>query len=259
MKVMTFNLRCDFFLDFNNRWDERKKLVFDVINKYNCDIIGTQEATKKMFKDISDNIETFNIIGNPRSKKLFSERNDILISKKHSIIENKTFWLHDNPEKYGRSRWYSMFPRICTTAIVELKNSKRIRICNSHLDFLLPQARAYELKKLSEFIKKEQEKEELPLIIMGDFNSNPNSKLIKEFINGDVFNKRLVAVQDKKKDLYNKATMGNFKNKEKGSHIDYIFVSEEFEIIDVEIVKYNVNGKYPSDHYPLMAEINIKD
>ncbi|MGN2339693.1 endonuclease/exonuclease/phosphatase family protein [Clostridium cagae] len=258
MKVMTFNLRCDLFMDFKNRWDERKNLVFDIVNKYDCDIIGTQEATEKMFNDISNNIDAFNIIGNPRSKKLFSERNDILISKKHKVNDYRTFWLRDNYDKIGRSKWYSMFPRICTTAIIELENSKRIRICNSHLDFLLPQARAYELKKLSEFIKKEQEKEDLPLIIMGDFNSNPNSKLIKDFTSGDIFNKRLVAVQDMNKELYTKATMGHFKNKEKGSHIDYIFVSEEFEIIDVEIVKYNVNGKYPSDHYPLMAEINIK-
>lgn len=258
MKVMTFNLRCDFFMDFKNRWDERRNLVFDIVNKYDCDIIGTQEATEKMFNDISNNIDAFNIIGNPRSKKLFSERNDILISKKHKVSDYRTFWLRDNYDKIGRSKWYSMFPRICTTAIIELENSKRIRICNSHLDFLLPQARAYELKKLSEFIKKEQEKEDLPLIIMGDFNSNPNSKLIKNFKSGNIFDKRLVAVQDMNKELYTKATMGHFKNKEKGSHIDYIFVSEEFEIIDVEIVKYNVNGKYPSDHYPLMAEINIK-
>ncbi|WP_252231958.1 endonuclease/exonuclease/phosphatase family protein [Clostridium sp. ZBS15] len=258
MKVMTFNLRCDFILDFNNRWAERKNLVFDIVNKYDCDIIGTQEVTEKMFKDIYNNINTYTIVGNPRSKKLFSERNDILISKKHKIDNYKTFWLCDNPEKIGRSRWYSMLPRICTTVIIELENGKRIRVCNSHLDCLLPQARAYELKKIAEFIKKEQEKEELPLIIMGDFNASPNSKLIKNFINGDIFNKRLVAVQDMNKSLYNKATMGHFKNKEKGSHIDYIFVSEEFEIIDVEIVKYNINDKYPSDHYPLMAEINIK-
>lgn len=36
-----------------------------------------------------------------------------------------------------------------------------------------------------------------------------------------------------------------------------LFVSEDIEIIDAQIIKYNVNGKYPSDHYPLMAEIKI--
>lgn len=259
MKVMTFNLRCDFLLDFNNRWENRKNLVFNVINKYDCDIIGTQEITEKMFNDISNNITTHNIVGSPRSKKIFSEKNDILISKKHTIKHYKTFWLRDKYEEIGRSKWYSIFPRICTTAIVELNSKKKIRVYNLHLDCIFSSARKYELKKLIEFINREQEKEDFPLIIMGDFNSTPNSKLIKEFLNESISNKRLIAVQEKKKDLYNKATMGNFKNKEKGAHIDYIFVSEEFEIVDVEIIKYNINGKYPSDHYPLMAEINIKE
>ena len=105
MKVMTFNLRCDFIFDFNNRWENRKEIVFDVLNRYNCDIIGTQESTEKMFNDISNNIKAFNIIGNPRSKKLFSERNDILISKDYKINNYKTFWVRDDYEKIGRSRW----------------------------------------------------------------------------------------------------------------------------------------------------------
>ena len=49
--------------------------------------------------------------------------------------------------------------------------------------------------------------------------------------------------------------MGTFKGREKGMHIDYIFVSEEFNIKHVEIIRNNINGKYPSDHYPIMATI----
>ncbi len=55
-----------------------------------------------------------------------------------------------------------------------------------------------------------------------------------------------------------KSTMSKFKGKEKGLHIDYIFVSEDLEIVDVNIIKDNIDGKYPSDHYPLVADIRIK-
>lgn len=257
MKIMTFNLRCDFILDFNNRWDKRKDIVFDILNNYGCDIIGTQEATNKMFQDISENISKFNIIGKPRSKRFFVERNDVLISKEYTILENKTFWLSEKPDKVGSSKWYSLFPRICTTAIIATQNGKRFRVCNSHLDCFLPQAREYGLKKLIEIIGEEQEKDELPLILMGDFNAKPDSKLIQDFKNGKYYNKRLVAVQDVNKELYKSGTMGKFKGKENGVHIDYIFVSEEFKIVDTQIIKYNIDGRYPSDHYPLMAEINI--
>ena len=32
MKVMTFNLRTDFPLDINNRWNKRKEIVYEIIN-----------------------------------------------------------------------------------------------------------------------------------------------------------------------------------------------------------------------------------
>ena len=94
---------------------------------------------------------------------------------------------------------------------------------------------------------------------MGDFNATPNSKIIKKFAAGEYSTDRFVAVQEVKKELYSKSTMSSFKGKEKGLHIDYIFVSEDLEIIDVDIVKDNINGKYPSDHYPLIADIRIKN
>lgn len=255
MRIMTFNLRCDFLLDFNNRWDTRKNMIYHIMRDYNCDIVGTQEIKENMFKDIKDNVEEYNIIGSPRSKNISSERNNILISKKHIIQESKTFWLSENPDKIGSRKWYSLFPRICTTAIVEIDNTK-VRICNSHLDNFLPKAREYGLMKLMEVIEKEQEN--LPIILMGDFNATPDSKLIEDFTKGKLSNKKLVAVQDANKNLYNEVTRDGFKRKQKGVHIDYIFVSEEIEVINAEIIKYNINGKYPSDHYPLMADIKIK-
>ena len=33
MRVMSFNLRSDFILDFKNRWDNRKHIVYDIIDK----------------------------------------------------------------------------------------------------------------------------------------------------------------------------------------------------------------------------------
>lgn len=258
MKIMTFNLRCDFILDFNNRWDVRKGIAVNLIKSYKCDCIGVQEVTKKMHDYLHDKLENYNIVGMPRSKKISDERNDILISKQYEIEGYKTFWLSDTPEEVGSSKWYSLYPRICTTSVINMGNGKKIRVCNSHLDCFLPQAREYGLKKLIEVIKKEQEKEEMPLIIMGDFNATPNSRLIQNFKNGVYTDKKMIAVQDFNDSIYKERTRGNFKGKKRGLHIDYIFVSEEFEILHAEIVKYNEKGRYPSDHYPVFAEVRLK-
>ncbi|MDU2123665.1 MAG: endonuclease/exonuclease/phosphatase family protein [Clostridium celatum] len=259
MRVMSFNLRSDFILDFKNRWDDRKHIVYEIIDKYKCDIIGVQEVNNKMYEDITSNIKNYNIIGSARSKKFFSERNNLFIEESHNILKHKTFWLSKNPNKVGSQLWYSLYPRICTTAVVELKTGEKVRIYNTHLDCFLPQARDFGLKKLGEFVEKNRKEEKLPVIIMGDFNATPNSKIIKKFAAGEYNTDRFVAVQEVKKELYSKSTMSSFKGKEKGLHIDYIFVSEDLEIVDVDIVKDNINGKYPSDHYPLIADIRIKN
>jgi endonuclease/exonuclease/phosphatase family metal-dependent hydrolase len=257
MKIMTFNLKCDSPLYFNNRWDNRKHMVYNVMKNYDCDIIGTQEVKDNMLKDLENNMDSHIIIGRQRCKKISSERNNILVSKKHIIHEEKTFWLSENTEKTGSKKWYSAFPRICTTAIVEINNTK-IRICNTHLDHVFPKAREFQLIKLMEVIEKEEKEEILPMILMGDFNATPDSKLIMDFIQGKFSNKKMTAVQEVNKELYSQVTRDNFKRTGKGLHIDYIFVSEEIEVINAEIINYNINGKYPSDHYPLIAEVKIK-
>lgn len=255
MKIMTFNLRTDFILDINNRWENRAKIVYEVFEKYNCDIIGVQELTNKMFEDISSNLINYNIVGTPRTKKLFVERNDILVLKKHEILEYETFWLSEKPDKVGTSIWYSIYPRICTTAVVKLEGGRVVRIYNTHLDFLLPKAREYGLKKIGKYIENKYEEDNLPVILMGDFNATPKSKAIKELIGGEYSKKKFIAVQESKKEIYEISTMSKFKGNKKGLHIDYIFVPDEFEIRNIEIVDYNKNGKYPSDHYPIMANV----
>ena len=132
MKVMTFNLRTDFLLDINNRWNKRKEIVYDILNNNDCDIIGVQELNNKMFKDISKEAPGYNIIGSPRSLKYFIERNDILVSKKHKILEYSTFWLSEDPEKIGSAIWYSVYPRICTTALIRLNDGNIVRVYNTH-------------------------------------------------------------------------------------------------------------------------------
>ena len=211
-----------------------------------------------MFDDIIDNFKNYTIVGSARSKKYFSERNNLFVKNKNKIIKHNTFWLSKSPDKVGSQLWYSLYPRICTTAVVELENGDKVRVYNTHLDCFLPQARDFGLKKLAQFIDKNRKEEKLPVIVMGDFNATPNSKIIKKFAAGEYNTDRFVAVQEAKQELYKKSTMSKFKGKENGLHIDYIFVSEDLEIMDVDIVKYNNNGNYPSDHYPLIADIRIK-
>lgn len=258
MKVMSFNLRADSLFDLGNRWNKRAALIYKVIADQKCDIVGLQEVTPRMYDDLEKNLKGYDAVGEGRTKKYFSEKNNVLVEDRHMIVEDETFWLSKTPDKVGSTIWYSLFPRICTTAVVKMANGLKVRVYNTHLDCILPQARAYGMQTIINAVEQHHQKEQLPCILMGDFNATPKSKLMKEFNSGRLSHKRFVAVQDSRSELYEQTTMSAFKGKEKGMHIDYIFVTEEFTIEDVDILKYNENGKYPSDHYPLIAQLSLK-
>lgn len=257
MKVMTFNLKTDHMFVGKSKWEIRSEVVYEIFKDLNCDIVGAQEVNNNMYEDITKKIDEYNIIGNARSKRYFVERNNVFIKKGHEIINEETFWLSKNPKKEGSSLWYSMFPRICTTALVDVMGRK-VRVYNTHLDCLLPSTRDFGLRKIAEFIEKNHIEEKIPIILMGDFNASPHSKLIKDFNSGAFNKKKFVAVQESNKELYKEDTFRHKRGRRKNVHIDYIYVTEEFNIKHAEIIKYNKNGVFPSDHYPLVADLELK-
>ena len=258
VRVMTFNLRTDSIFDIRNPWKSRKTMVNNIIGMYSPDIIGVQELNNSMFRDLSESVkDQYNIVGEARTKKLFAEKNDILVKKNHTIKNHTTFWLSNKPERVGSSQWHSLFPRICTTALIEMESGEMVRVYNTHLDCISPWARDYGLKKISEIIEQNYESENVPVMVMGDFNATPGSKTIQNFIALNKDKRNFIAVQESNKEMYSESTMSKFKGSTKGLHIDYIFVSDEFNVMSSEIVRYNENGKYPSDHYPLIAELTL--
>lgn len=259
MKVMTFNLRNSMGLDFKNKWVNRKNIVIDIIEKYNCDIIGVQELTNSMREDIIKTLVGYNFIGEERKSGLFSERNDLLISKRHKIIQCETIWLSKTPYISGSSTTFSTFPRICTSAVIQLNNHIKIRVCNVHLDFLLPIAREREIEILINYLEKKNFEESLPIVLLGDFNSSPSSKVIRKMNDLYIGDKKFTAVQEKNKSIYKHTTMSMFKGNNTGLHLDYIFVTQDFLVKNVEIIKYNKGGRYPSDHYPVFSELEYRN
>ena len=63
VKVMTYNIRYDNPGDGPNRWDLRKEKVFSLLEKYDADIIGVQEALHHQLEDIRENVNDYEYFG----------------------------------------------------------------------------------------------------------------------------------------------------------------------------------------------------
>ncbi|MEM1485923.1 endonuclease/exonuclease/phosphatase family protein [Oscillospiraceae bacterium PP1C4] len=267
IRIISFNLKRDFGISFNpsHKWGGRRALAAQFIKESGATIIGVQELLPNMRDDVSELLSAeYSILGFGRFRGLKpsdDEHSDIIIKNEDAKVNLiKTFWLSKSPERFSRA-YYAMFPRICTVAEVYLKDPDRtIRVFNTHLDHICGIARVLGVKVILEYIDNFNKENPLPTILMGDFNCRPGSRPIR------MLHDRTTGVH--LTDVYScfdasclSNTLHHFRGKIKpGAHqIDYIYVSDEFEIVDSRIITEPINGVYPSDHYPLMATLRLKD
>lgn len=252
IKVATFNLRRDFIFDFNRRWNVRSNIAVDIIKQSCADIIGVQELLPLMKDDLKSKLTEYYFIGNGRCKKQMNEHSDIIINnKKFEIDSYETFWLSRKPDVPGSRLMTAMFPRICTAAIIKY-NGKRIRVYNTHLDNVSPWARLYSIDLILENIKHQNEIEQMPVILTGDFNARPDSKVIYKLMNNDCI--KLINVFTGEGTYHGmRYKYGKYYHRQ----YDYIFVSDDINVNAVYLDKTVHDNIYPSDHYPLIAELVI--
>ena len=80
-----------------------------------------------------------------------------------------------------------------------------------------------------------------PVFLLGDFNARPESDVYRAFV-GD-------------KGLGEPGVLKD--SIEGGSGIDWILFRGDVEVRSYEVVDYNVDGVYPSDHKPIQVEFQI--
>lgn len=94
MKVVTFNIRCDYGQDGINQFSNRKNLILKKIKKEQPDIIGFQEVLPHVAEWLKENLTEYYTIGCGRSATLAGEQMSIAYRKdKFNLISMETWWL----------------------------------------------------------------------------------------------------------------------------------------------------------------------
>ena len=95
-------------------------------------------------------------------------------------------------------------------------------------------------------------KDSQPIVILsGDFNAIENERSIKILIENRNINLFSASQND------NNGTFHEFTG-EAEDKIDYIFHNDSVSCDYYQVIEDSNNGKYPSDHFPIIAELNIK-
>ena len=255
LKIMTYNIRLDVASDGENAWPNRKDYFNDQIKFYSPDIFGVQEATPNQVLDIASAQTNYNRFGIGREENGLGEACTIYYKKdRFKVEQSNTFWLSETPEKVSRG-WDAACNRVCTYGLFkDLKTKKTFWVFNLHLDHMGEEARVkgvqLALSKIAALNTKNY-----PAFLMGDFNSEPDTKQIME----------IKKVMDDTKDVSKEkpfgpsGTFNDFKHNEPVTLLlDYIFVSKNssLKIQKHAVLSDSKDLKYPSDHLPVLIEID---
>jgi len=263
---MSFNIRLPNQEDGINYWDNRRPLVASTIRYHEADIIGVQEAFRRQLDEMVADMPEYDWFGVSRTDGSIhpnpdSEFSAILYRKDRFVrLDGHTLWLSETPKVVGSKGWDAAFPRIVTWAkFKDLLTGKLFYYFNTHFDHLGQQARTESAKLL--LIKIKEIAGETPVVLSGDFNS----------IETDVPYRILTGEGSPYKmndALYTSllphhgppgSFSGNFMLPGVGTYrIDFIFTHNNIVVLKHAILSDSWDGRLPSDHLPVLAEVRIK-
>jgi len=256
LKTATFNIRMATSADGINEWKYRVPIVEKTLQSENLDVIGFQEVLHTQLLDLQKILPNYAYYGVGRED--FKEKGEYaaIFYKKDQfkLIEGNTFVLAADTNAIGVLGWDAVCTRIVTWVLLEdIKTQQRFYFFNTHFDHIgkIAQKNSAEL-----LVQKALQKSALyPVIITGDFNSNPTSEAYSTITKSFTDSKTIA--QKVKGDSY---TYQGFKKVSIDQYclIDFIFVSSNIYIKKYETSCPEENGVLLSDHNIVIVEIDIK-
>lgn len=258
LDVMSYNIRYDNPKDSLNSWEHRKDFLISQLNFYAPAIFGTQEGLVHQLKDIEKGLSNYSFFGVGRDYG--DERGEFTAifydKKQFELLKEDTFWLSPTPEKPSKG-WDAALPRICTYGLFKtIKEGKKFYVFNTHFDHVGEKARTQSASLILDKIK-ELNSENLPVIVMGDFNLESSSDGI-QLMASALGDSHFVAGKNA---FGPEGTFNGFNFTQPVTRrIDYIFISQNNLIVHKSgILSDSQSCRYPSDHFPVYVELGFSN
>lgn len=255
LRVMSYNIRYDNAEDGANTWSNRRDFLVEQVHKTNPDILGVQESLPAQVHYLVEKLTGYGHAGIGRDENGTGESTTILFRRERfEETESHTFWLSETPTHMSKG-WDADIRRICTyVRLTDRKTGQQLLVLNTHFDHVGVEAR----KKSAELILSkiaELNTQSHPVVLLGDFNATPDSDPIK-LLKAKLTEARVVAANVKRPQL------GSFNafdtTKPADRLIDHIFFTGGLQVSNYEMLVESREGRYPSDHFPVVADLAIK-
>jgi endonuclease/exonuclease/phosphatase family metal-dependent hydrolase len=263
---MSFNVRGSFRdSGTKNSWRNRAASNIATIERHAPDLIGLQEAQRGNLSAYRKHLQRYAQVRGPGYGNVIPhDFNAILFDPKRlGLLDSGGFWLSETPERHSRS-WETRVARSATWALFSILGTDLSIIhLNTHLDHVSALARQEGSKLIVERAADiaNQTNLEPPIIVTGDFNGRPGGATYENLTKSGFVDTYLSAGNREGENTFHAFRGVSYREAHPGRgprRIDWILVKDpqgRLRVKSHRIIRDERSGIYPSDHYPILAEL----
>ncbi len=256
LDVMTFNIRTSDGQDGDNIWPLRKELVLETMRAFDPDVLGLQEALTVQIDFIQSAMPEYRWLGVDRGLNGgvgLSEATPIFYKNAVLVpLESGTFWLADDPNppaQPGRGA------RIVTWArFHHLETRRQFYVYNTHFTIRGGPRQIQAAEQINAHIA--QRPAESAVVVMGDFNALAETSETWHAATRNGLRDAWVVAEKREGPPVTSNGFGPPPQGREG-RIDWILVDGPVTVQRAVTVLHSVDGRWPSDHYPVAAELVV--
>jgi endonuclease/exonuclease/phosphatase family metal-dependent hydrolase len=257
LNVMSFNIRCDTgkaIVGDPDCWKGREPILRQFLSENRPDILGVQELMYHQIPAIQEGLSSkYSYIGESRDSSKLGELGAIFYNTERlTLCHWDQCWLSDDPTVPESNTWGNDVTRIVTWGTFKDNlTDKKITISNTHFDHISEYSRIRSAEMLVNMFDGT-----VPVVLMGDFNADSSADTKEYDILTTAFQDTLRASRKHLNPDY--GTFSDYKEPSMGAkRIDWILSSQDIAVKETSTHTFNVNGRYPSDHLPISARLEL--
>ncbi len=275
LRIATYNILFnakDHQLDKSYRWKSRLPRITKLVMTIGADILCVQELLENQVKGLSSQIDPhyqyFGMGGT--SCRTICESNGIFFrTERLQLQQGKTYFISETPDVMSADP-FGEVQTLIVCHFTDKKTGNALAVLNTHFSFYNANSREYSARFIVDFVK---DMGDVPVLLTGDFNSFPfrpdlslpyydgniidlilsDSSILSESMNIAKFGHvgPIASYTNVPESIISEPFQGTGTS---GVILDHIYVGNGVTVIGHAIEPAKVDGHFPSDHMPVIAD-----
>lgn len=281
LTVATFNIRFGSANDGPDAWPLRRDKVIATIADLSPDVLGLQEVEAFQAHELLTALPRYACLGAHRDDgRTAGEGAPIFFDRtRFTAAESGTFWLSGTPDAIASVTWDNAITRIAVWArLVDLATGRGVYVLNAHFDHVGQASREQAARllraRIAELTTRPGRAD--PVVVLGDFNADESNPAFAAMLAPDPHQPHDPAppaapappgppgptLTDPYRALHPDGPAHTFTGfrldrPPVSGKIDHVFVSADLRPLAAGIDTRTIEGRYPSDHFPVWARLAL--